>query len=104
MKDLKSGFTTTYTWALSFNREENTLGLYHKKDAAVIAEIFICNRWVEFILFHLPGGYWLWDKVVLWSSSKEERILTLPATEEMLKTLAPEEEWLWNKDYVEEED
>lgn len=103
MKDLTTGFTKTYTWAVTFAKDDATLGLYHKSDAAVMAEIVVCNRWVEFVLLHLPGGYWLWNKVLLWTTTKEERVFTIPATPEMLKAIAPEEEWLWNEDYVEEE-
>lgn len=102
MKDLTTGFTKTYTWALSFGKDSASLGLYHKKDSAVLAEIFVCNRWVEFVLLHLPGGYWLWNKTLLWVSTKEELVLSIPATPEMLERLAPEDRWLWDENYSED--
>lgn len=104
MKDLTTGFTKTYTWAVTFGKDDATLGLYHKSDHAMLVEIIVCNRWVEFILLHLPGGYSLWNRLLLWTATKEERILTLPATKEMLAVIAPDEQWLWDEDYVEEED
>lgn len=103
MKDLTTGFTKTYTWALTFGKDENRLGLYHKKDSAVLAEIIVCNRWVEWILFHLPFGYTLWNKVLLWSSTKEEQVLSLEATPEMLAILSPEDRWLWDESYEDPE-
>ena len=103
MKDLTTGFTTTYTWGLSFGKDEAYLGLYHKKDSAVMAEIIVCNRWVEWILFHLPFGYSIWNKILCWTSTKEELVFRIPATTEMLEALAPEDRWLWDKDYEETE-
>lgn len=104
MKKLNMGFHHTYVWAVNFHKGGADLGLYHKKDHALLAEIFICNAWVQFVLLHLPGGWGLWNKILLWTATKEERVLTVPATLEMLAALAPEEEWLWNPDYVETED
>lgn len=99
MKDLTTGLTKTYTWAITYGRDGNTLGLYHKKDSAVLAEIFVCNRWVEFVLLHLPFGYKIWSKVLFWTSTKEEQVLSIPATPEMLAILSPEDRWLWDESY-----
>lgn len=104
MKDLTTGFTETYTWSVIFGKDEASIGLYHKSDSAMLAEILVCNRWVEFVLLHLPGGYRLWSKILSWTTTKEERVLTIPATKEMLAVIAPDERWLWDEDYVEEED
>lgn len=103
MKDLTTGFTTTYTWSLIFGKDENYLGLYHKKDHAVMAEIIVCNRWVEFVLLHLPFGYRIWNKILCWTSTKEELVLRLPATKEMLAVLAPDDRWLWDEGYEDSE-
>lgn len=94
----------TYTWSVRFSKDEAEVGLYHKKDHAMLAEILACSSWVEFILFHVPYGYRLWSKLLVWTSTQEELVFSIPATPEMLAAIAPDDEWLWNPEFVDADD
>lgn len=104
MKDLATKDNIAYTWSILFSQSGNTLELNHQTTTAVVLSIVVSNRWVEWILFHLPFGYKLWNKALGWSYNRSTVVMSIPLDEGMLSVLAPEDKWLWNLPYIDSEE
>ncbi|MFF8831338.1 hypothetical protein [Streptomyces sp. NPDC015131] len=87
-----------WTWAITYHKDRQPfVVLSEKPDRAVLAEM-LASWLVRTRACHLPGAYRLADKLVVWANDKEHELWTFDTTPDMLRFLAPEDEFLWGDD------
>jgi hypothetical protein len=88
----------TWTYGLLYTEDGPILECYNKRDSAEMLEQFMTWRPVDWLLMHLPFGFLLWNKGVLWCSAQTRTVLQIPLSEGQFKLLAPDDEYGWWKE------
>lgn len=99
--------TDSWMWSIAYHKDQDHLILAKTPDRYVLATIVVCRVWdswlSNWVLAYIPGYCRAMDKLILWLDSKEKEVYRLPLTQEMLREIAPNDEWLWSDESEETE-
>lgn len=84
-----------WKYSIHYHKDGDAIVLYQEPFWATAVKRALDTKVVLYTVGYVPGAYGLFSKLIFWLDEKEDVILKIPATEEMLRQVAPNDEWLW---------
>lgn len=93
-----------WKYGVHYHKDGDLIVLYQEPFWVSAVKRTLDTKLVLFSVGYVPGAYGLFSKLLFWLDEKEDVILRIPATAEMLAKLAPDLEWLWGEDWSDDGD
>lgn len=86
-----------WKYAVWYHRDGDHVVLYQESFWVTAMTQALDSKPIQFAVGYIPGAYALFSKLALWLDKKEDVIVRIPATPELLAKIAPDDEWLWGE-------
>lgn len=93
----------TNEWTISFHTDVNRIVFYETPDWILFIEAIVCSKLVSNWLPRFYKGYQLWNNIIGWTYEHRVQVYHIDVSDEALQFLAPDERWLWDENYEEDE-
>ena len=84
-----------WKYAVWYHKDGNHIVLYQEPFWVSAVKRALDVKLFSYLVGYVPGAYGLFSKLIFWLDEKEDVILKIPATAEMLEKVAPYDDWLW---------